>query len=135
MTALAFLSMGVSEMILIAVVALLVFGGRLPEVMHTLGKTYGKFRRGMSELSNPIRHEMRRLDEQAKAPRPSAPDRGNVPAAEEPPPYEVPESGPGIPRRPAGTEVHEARPATERSEVTPTKATSGGGAGDEPPPV
>jgi len=124
--------MGLSEMILIAVVALLVFGGRLPEVMHTLGKTYGKFRRGMSELSNPIRHEMRRLDEQAKAPRPSTPDRGNVPAAEEPPPYEVPETGTSAPETSRGTESHRPPP---RDDLTPQKTTSGGGASDEPPPV
>lgn len=132
MTPLAFLSMGLSEMILIAVVALLVFGGRLPEVMHTLGKTYGKFRRGMSELSNPIRHEMRRLDEQAKAPRPSTPDRGNVPAADEPPPYEVPETGTSAPETPQGTASHRPIP---RDDLAPQKTTSGGGASDEPPPV
>ena len=134
MTILAFLSMGVAEMILVAVVALLVFGGRLPEVMHTLGKTYAKFRRGMSELSNPIRHEMRRLDEQAKAPRPSTPDRGNVPAAAEPPSYELPEAEATVPGKPpAGTEFHR-RPSIGDTEPRPTKTFSGG-AIDEPPPV
>lgn len=126
MTVFAFLSMGISEMILIAVVALLVFGGRLPEVMHTLGKTYAKFRRGMSELSNPIRNEMRRLDEQAKAPRPSTPDRGNVPAAEEPPPYEVPEAE--TPAAPAAEDVGQT---SETSDAKPPSR----GAIDEPPPV
>lgn len=125
MTPLAFLSMGISEMILVAVVALLVFGGRLPEVMHTLGKTYAKFRRGMSELSSPIRHEMRRLDEQARAPRPSAPDRGNVPADDAPPPYEVPEETVKAP-----TERAPEEPAPR-----PPLSPSGGGALDEPPPV
>jgi sec-independent protein translocase protein TatA len=122
--------MGLSEMIVVAVVALLVFGGRLPEVMHTLGKTYAKFRRGMTELSNPIRHEMRRLDEQAKAPRPSTPDRGNVPAADEPPPYEVPAAEADAAKKPAD-EVAETAPQRD----VPLPPTSGGGAADEPPPV
>jgi len=129
---LAFLSMGLSEMILVAVVALLVFGGRLPEVMHSLGKTYAKFRRGMNELSNPIRHEMRRLDAAATAPRPSAPDRGNVPAAAEPPPYEVPRSGAADPAvGGAETPPSAEDPGAELPRATP----SGGGAIDEPPPV
>ena len=131
MIAPAFLSMGLSEMIVVAVVALLVFGGRLPEVMHTLGKTYAKFRRGMSELSNPIRHEMRRLDEQARAPRPSTPDRGNVPAADEPPPYEVPADV--EPARDADVRKQAAESAPQRD--VPLPPTSGGGAADEPPPV
>ena len=126
MTDLAFLSMGISEMILVAVVALLVFGGRLPEVMHTLGKTYAKFRRGMSELSSPIRQEMRRLDDQARAPRPSAPDRGNVPTADEPPPYEVPE-----PEQASS----DPESAAERSSEPSPSPSGSRGAIDEPPPV
>lgn len=126
MTVPAFLSMGLSEMILIAVVALLVFGGRLPEVMHTLGKTYAKLRRGMGDLSSPIRQEMRRLDEQARSPRPAAPTRANVPAAGEPPPYELPNEA----SSPATVET-----PNEPSDGPDVYRGPSRGAIDEPPPV
>ena len=124
----AFLSMGISEMILVAVVALLVFGGRLPEVMHTLGKTYAKFRRGMSELSSPIRQEMRRLDEQARSSISTTPSpaRRSVPAADEPPPYELPADD-----APAKSESPLPEPTVAPKETH----TASRGAIDEPPPV
>lgn len=136
MTVPAFLSMGLSEMILVGVVALLVFGGRLPEVMHTLGKSYAKFRRGMTELSNPIRTELRRLDGAVTSRRPSTPGRDRTPAAEEPPPYEVPEAGvpeAGGPALEPPEGIEPNRPAARTDEPPP--ATTGAGAYDEPPPV
>lgn len=51
MTPLAFLDIGFSEMVVVAFVALLLFGGRLPEVMRTLGASYRSLRRGVDELS------------------------------------------------------------------------------------
>lgn len=62
---LAFMSFSFGEMALVGLVGLLVFGGRLPEVMRSAGRAYAKLRRGMDELANPIRHEMRKLDDQA----------------------------------------------------------------------
>ena len=50
MTQLAFFDIGFGEMVVVAFVALLLFGGRLPEVMRTLGGSYRKFRAGMDEF-------------------------------------------------------------------------------------
>ena len=50
-TPLAFLDIGFSEMVVVAFVALLLFGGRLPEVMRTLGASYRSLRKGVDELS------------------------------------------------------------------------------------
>jgi sec-independent protein translocase protein TatA len=51
MNVLAFLDIGFAELVVVAFVALLLFGGRLPEVMRTLGQTYRNFRRGVEGLT------------------------------------------------------------------------------------
>jgi sec-independent protein translocase protein TatA len=100
---LAFMSFSFSEMLVVGLFALLIFGGRLPEVMRNLGRTYAKFRHGMNEVAHPIRQEIRRLDlrapdtavprrpeipddGRAEVPPPSAPPTGGGGAADEPPP-------------------------------------------------
>ena len=55
----AFLSLSFSEILVLGLVAILVFGGRLPEVMRNLGRSYARFRHGMNDLTAPIRDEMR----------------------------------------------------------------------------
>jgi hypothetical protein len=42
--------LGLGEMVICAIVALLLFGGRLPEAMGKLGGTYRKLRRGLDDL-------------------------------------------------------------------------------------
>lgn len=45
---------GSTELILIALVALLLFGGKkIPELMHGLGKGVRSFKDGMNEMTNP----------------------------------------------------------------------------------
>jgi len=132
---LAFMSFGVGEMLVVAVVALLVFGGRLPEVMHSLGKAYAKFRRSMNEMTHPIRQEMRNLDIRAATRRPPAPKKKTeeaLPApADEPPPYTTPDESVPLTRG-----EDEIRPAPQSgAEPAGHDVTSGGGAADEPPPV
>ena len=62
---LAFLgSLSFGEMIIIGMVALLVFGKRLPEVARSLGKGVSEFRRGLSGLED----ELRRADRASLAP-------------------------------------------------------------------
>ncbi len=79
MSALAFFEIGFSEMVVVGVVALLLFGGRLPEVMRTLGSTYRSFRRGFDDLSR-----------QAMRPDLMAPPYQPIPpAATKPPPGAV----------------------------------------------
>lgn len=58
--------LGFQEMVVILLVAILVFGGRLPEVARKVGRAISEFRRGMRE-------EFRRVDE---AVRDDAPPEG-----------------------------------------------------------
>jgi sec-independent protein translocase protein TatA len=53
---LAFLqSIGMPEMIVIGVVALLIFGRRLPEVGRSLGKGIVEFKKGLREVDDDIK--------------------------------------------------------------------------------
>jgi TatA/E family protein of Tat protein translocase len=53
-------SLGVPELLLIFVVALIVFGPRkLPEIGRTLGKALGEFKKATDELKNTIEREVR----------------------------------------------------------------------------
>lgn len=49
---LAFFSPGYPEMMVVAVVALLLYGGKLPEVARSWGKTFAEFRRGLTGLQS-----------------------------------------------------------------------------------
>ncbi len=62
---------GVWEMVIILVVALIVFGPRkLPELGRSLGKSLGEFRRASNELRNTLDEEIR-VEERQK-PKPTA---------------------------------------------------------------
>lgn len=123
MNTLAFLSLGFAEMLVLGVVALLVFGGRLPEVMQNLGRSYAKFRRGMNDLTNPIRQEMRKLDVTSPPPPPTSKD--DAEATTQPPPRYTPSTD-TVPLN----EAPQTKPTPPRSVPSPS-----GGAADEPPPV
>lgn len=56
---LAFFSFGFTELLVVGTVALIVYGGDLPDVMRNLGRTYAKFRQGLSDMSKPVRDEFR----------------------------------------------------------------------------
>ena len=45
---------GITEMILLAIVAVMLFGGRLPEVAKQLGESYVQFRRGLDDIKSSI---------------------------------------------------------------------------------
>lgn len=123
MSPVAFLSLGFSEMLVLGLVALLVFGGRLPEVMQGLGRTYAKFRRGMNELTHPIRQEMRNLDVTSPPPPPRPAD--DTDATKQPEPLYTPSND---------AVAHEPPPKAKPA-PPPTMPSRGGGAADEPPPV
>ncbi|MDJ0974239.1 MAG: twin-arginine translocase TatA/TatE family subunit [Planctomycetota bacterium] len=55
----AFMSFGFSELLVIGTVALLVFGGQLPDVMRSLGRAYARLREGLQEVSKPVREELK----------------------------------------------------------------------------
>ena len=52
------MELGSGEIILILVVALLVYGGRLPEVARALGKSVGELKRGLSETRDVVAKEL-----------------------------------------------------------------------------
>ena len=45
---------GTPELLIILVVALLMFGGRLPEVAKSLGKSVNQFKRGLKEVDDDV---------------------------------------------------------------------------------
>ena len=49
---------GITEMVLLAIVAVMLFGGRLPEVAKQLGESYVQFRRGLDDIKSSINADM-----------------------------------------------------------------------------
>lgn len=71
--------LGTPELLLIAVIALFIFGPRkLPELMRSLGKSVGEFKRASNELKNTLDEEIR-LEETKASP---LPDRFSTPVAD-----------------------------------------------------
>ncbi len=54
--------MGIGEVIVIGVIAVLLFGKRLPEVARTLGGHYQEFRRGLNEIQSEMSRASREVD-------------------------------------------------------------------------
>ena len=80
-TPLAFLDIGFGEMVVVAFVALMLFGGRLPEMMRKFGASYREFKRGLEDVAkNPLTG--------IKPSGSSVPYRPNLPAFFEPKPPE-----------------------------------------------
>ena len=91
---LAFFNMGPSEWVIILILALLLFGRRLPEVMRNLGRGVVEFKRGVRGLEDEI-------DEEAsKPPPPTSPETPQVTSPqtqgqhESSPPSEAPREQP-----------------------------------------
>lgn len=65
---------GVPELIILLVVALIVFGPRkLPELGRSLGKSIGEFKRASNELRNTLDEEIRSEERKAPPPPPEVP--------------------------------------------------------------
>jgi sec-independent protein translocase protein TatA len=58
-------SPGVGEILVIAVVAVVLFGSRLPEVARSLGGSYQQFRKGLADIQASMKNE---LDLDVKSP-------------------------------------------------------------------
>jgi sec-independent protein translocase protein TatA len=64
-------SMGMTELVIILVIALIIFGPRkLPELGRSLGKSIGEFKKASNELRSTIEEEIR--VEETRVPHPAA---------------------------------------------------------------
>lgn len=116
--------LGFAEMLVIVFISILVFGGRLPEVLRNLGQAYARVRRAIHDMSRPIRDEIQRATTL-----PPAPPPGILPA---PAPDSVPSYDVGTGDEHAGT----ASPFPSPPPAPPPPAPAPSQPWfDEPPPV
>ncbi|QEG23207.1 Sec-independent protein translocase subunit TatA/TatB [Mariniblastus fucicola] len=60
---------GTSELVLIAIVAVVLFGSKLPEVARSVGQSYTQFRKGLNDIQTSIKSELdRELEDVKKIP-------------------------------------------------------------------
>jgi len=73
-------SIGMPELIIILVIALIIFGPRkLPELGRSLGRSIGEFRRASNELRNTLDDEIRQEQKSTTPAAPAAPVDNAVP--------------------------------------------------------
>jgi sec-independent protein translocase protein TatA len=59
-----FLFIGTTELMLIAGIALLLFGGKkLPELMHSMGRGISEFKKATKEITEPFEEAKKNIDE------------------------------------------------------------------------
>ena len=107
----AFLDIGFGELVVVAFVGLVLYGGRLPEMMRTMGSSYRKLRRSVEDLTR-----------QATTPEPPRPAyRPEPPKATDalPRPAPSPDAAPAAPVAPpsAGSPSPASGPGASRPET------------------
>ena len=86
-------SIGMPEMLVILVIALIIFGPRkLPELGKSLGKSLAEFKRASNELKSTLEEEIRVEEQQKKVAPPPLPAAPTV-ATSEPPPTQRVDTG------------------------------------------
>jgi sec-independent protein translocase protein TatA len=87
-------SIGMPEMLVILVIALIIFGPRkLPELGKSLGKSLAEFKRASNELKSTLEEEIRVEEQQKKPAPPPLPAAPTTVAATEPPPTQRVDTG------------------------------------------
>jgi sec-independent protein translocase protein TatA len=87
---LALFSMGPTEMLIVGVIAVLLFGKRLPEVGRSLGKSFVEFKKGVSGLEEEFRSVSSAVTSTSTASHDAAVDHEEATA----PKFEPPQSEP-----------------------------------------
>lgn len=76
-------NLGFGELFVIAIVAIIMFGGQLPDVARKVGRGFTEFKRGMNEQLGDIRSELDAADTREQA---VPPDQEGAPPADWEPP-------------------------------------------------
>ncbi len=112
-------SIGMPELIVIFVIALIIFGPRkLPELGKSLGRSISEFKRASNELRNTLEEEIRIDDQRQKT-------AATTPPAPEPTPQPAPE--PASASGPAAAETGSTEPASEIGSSEPAESSSESG--------
>ncbi|HEV8316046.1 MAG TPA: TatA/E family twin arginine-targeting protein translocase [Vicinamibacterales bacterium] len=84
-------SIGMPELIIILVIALIIFGPRkLPELGRSLGKSIGEFKRASNELRSTLEEEIRIEEQRERATPAAATPPSPTPSPTPPPPVAEP---------------------------------------------
>ena len=114
-------SIGMPELIIIFVIALIIFGPRkLPELGRSLGKSIGEFKRASNDLRNTLEEEIK--VEEARTPEPAKSSADTPPPAE---PTAKPSADTPPPAEPTAKPSAETPPAAEQAAApAPTPETA-----------
>ncbi|MBI2849826.1 MAG: twin-arginine translocase subunit TatB [Chloroflexi bacterium] len=101
-----FLGLGMGEIILIIIVALIIFGpSKIPEMARQAGKLMRTLKQTSSELTTQIQKELEEEEKAHLASSITASQKPTQPAPPQPPPLEVPKTGAAKQAGPAGGET------------------------------
>ena len=98
---LAFLDIGFQEAFLICVVALLLFGGKLPDVMRQVGRTVGELKRQAQRLTRDLHSEIDRPSLKIEPPKAAIAREPKYPAGPTALPTDSASTTPSAPAAPA----------------------------------
>lgn len=63
--------MGFTELLVVGIIAVMLFGKRLPEVARSLGKSYQQFRRGLEDVQREVNRTVRSTEASVREATPS----------------------------------------------------------------